>query len=881
MPQSPDFYREPTVETESETVHSTPLDVHALAEISSAPAPVNSTTIPEIQPSAAHLRKSIPALIDHVDKHAQHPTEEGLAYFHESKIHGPYRRARRTHFSTMVRQADKELGHTVEAESVTHEHPLIVEAAVDPRVADYLQQTKPIPLGYKNATGHQVRTACTPDFLVVLKDGRAALVEMQRYEDALKESKIGNPRFILKDGHFSDLPVQEAVKALGIPHLMLTAQDINPVLYGNLLFLGRGYTSKWAPGEGTQKLLEHMRAVRVSTVSELTMKPAGWTGDDVMGAIANRLVHVDLLKQRLGGLAPVHVYQSASLTLLTEKSASGTTPIPIEDAGHVPTAFDLSRYSDAQIDFALEQLAAIRPVIMGIMSAKDLHPEQRAHFREYKRAEAKFGAGLYGLLPDFHLRGNRNPRFHEIVEALLLMYVYFLARNSTAVSGEYNYGALRNACKSRGFSQEETPSRVTFYKNVSVAKADLRNIEARLGVDGAYQNLPATTISKISYERFARRAWQYSVVDHTPIPMRLIETLIGTPIPYSPWLTLMRDGSFRKMQAMHLTWERPNKDTMHALLWDCYKRNGRLPLSLGLDGEKAHDAVRVEQLLATAGIDKYGRRFTKPRDGKDIEWAFSYLMHALFAHLQGNYVLNQNPHDWPKGWDPGAFADMTIGGLWMAIDKFLFDFYNNKFVCHDFGGMTPNQMVAASLRLHGEQSFQIHSDLSQVRRVLLPHVSRGGIRKLARQTGFREHGQCFLPPIDMDPRWYGQEYVVKHDPTNITYVLGSINNTWTECRNRHVERFSDLDPLLLAGVSVEAVQLSRLHEKRKPQQAEQLADSLEEIFALPKDPLMMLKQQLMHAAPVDTTPMVDVDPWAMVSNSTIPAPRILGMEAFE
>jgi putative transposase len=635
-------------------------------------------------------------------------------------------------------------------------------------------------------------------------------------------------------------------------------------LFGNLLFLGRGYLHRWTPGPATAKLLEHMRGVRVTTIDALLESP-DWRSDDVYGSIAQGLIYADLKSVRLGGLAPVNVYASEAIATLLAVPPGTDPVVPTPSlVGQKVAAPDLSKYSPKALAIAWERFAAIKPVVIGVLRPRDLVQVARGWWRAFKRAAAKWGAGILGLIPDFYKRGHHGSHLSESQEAVLQACIEKTV-DPKANPEDKGFGAYLKASKNVG-----NVSRKTFFQRLAAHKVKLEVIAAEKGDKAAYQATPAAPLSISAVSRMARRAWQLGIIDHTPLPIRCRLTISGKRIDLSPWLTYMKDAGTHSARGMYLAWHRPRKESVIATLWDCLKRYGRLTDSLLLDGEKGHDSIVVEQFLARHEVDKICRRYLTPRDGHEIEGGFSLLMRALLMYIKGNYVANQDPRKRPEHWDPADFAERTVGSLHMLISRFLFGYFNKSVRLKDLGDLTPDEADDLSSRIHGERGFMLHPDLKQSRILLLPSVSRGGLRKLDRQHGLRLFGQDYLPPHAIDPVLYDKEYPVLSDPTDVRYVLAHVGGQWLEFQNRHKEEYEGLDPEMLAGISVEIVQTSRWHESQADERSELHADELDRILALPKDPLKVLHESIGKVPELPPPPQAS-GVWSEGDDSDIPA----------
>ncbi|MBY8965007.1 hypothetical protein KHP57_04755 [Algiphilus sp. NNCM1] len=771
-------------------------------------------------------------LIDYVDHFARVPNELGRNYIDEAIRSGPSRRVRRSPHHSAMRYSSEKRGEVVEAESVSLEYVLALECEHNSRVAQFSSQLPPIDLDYINAQNKRVVTSIRPDAFVELDDGRIAIVETKPEDKAHAEHIKGNPRFQPSSmkGCYIDSPANAATARHGLPFIVLTTDAVNHTLVSNLIFLGKGGHRASVASRTTEALVCHVQRIGVSTYEELA-KSEDWSADDLIHALNEGMVWVDIYRDRITGPAPTPVYRCKEFADLVR---SGSAQIEQRPKFPPPqeAIVELSRCSSAALKEAWTRLAAIREVLAGNQARSTLSRSEKNWHQRYLAAECDAQAGFLGLIPHYHARGHRGCKLAPKVEELLTLTVQEGACEQARYTGRY--GQLRATCRELGLAP---PSKTTFHKRLRAARAELRAIHSARGKDAAYQAQPAEKLTTSTISRLAQRSWQSATLDHTPLPIRLVETLLGTPIANSPWLTYMRDDADGGIRGVYLSFQRPTTLTVQSTLWDCYRRYQRFPETLRLDGEKPHDSIAVEKLLAHERIDKLCRRYMSPRDGSGIERGFSLFQHALLAYLNGNYVLRQDPKSWERGWRPDQLADRTLGSLWLATEEFFFDYYNTSFASPKTSGLSPDGYQAASARAHGARAYRVSTDLDADRPHLLPLVSRGGMRKLDRQNGIRIHGQRYLPNKPISPEFYGHTYIVKFDPLDITYIYVSLGGKWTDFCHQYAHQFSGLSSARLAGYSREIVELAQRHEAASPERAEQLGALLERVAQIPHDPL--------------------------------------------
>jgi hypothetical protein len=367
--------------------------------------------------------------------------------------------------------------------------------------------------------------------------------------------------------------------------------------------------------------------------------------------------------------------------------------------------------------------------------------------------------------------------------------------------------------------------------------AELDSIKAKGGVSAAYQEGPATPLSESATARNSPLPWVSAQLDHTPLPQKLIASFTKAPIKATPWLSIMRDTATNKVLGMHLTFDRPNSDVLFAVFWDCYKRYGRLPETLALDGEKPHDSVRVEQVLAEIGTDKISRRYKCPRDGSIVEGAFGVLMKALLDHLPGNYASRPNPMHWPEGWTPDEEAEVTTAKLWIALEGFLFHLNNEKLPQEKLGNLSPNEYEEVIEKTYGQRGHLDFTDYRDAQIAYLPTARRTGQRTLDRQHGIRIYNQPYLPIEPVAGVLYGKKFPTKYDPSDIRYALAYIDGRWIEIQHRHIHKFDGLNATELAAFSVEITEYSKRHIKDRDSRAQEFFEALDAVLSTSHDPL--------------------------------------------
>jgi transposase InsO family protein len=531
-------------------------------------------------------------------------------------------------------------------------------------------------------------------------------------------------------------------------------------------------------------------------------------------------------RKRIDGMATVPVYFNKSLSDLDNKSTTDHPLLNVEDGA------SLSELSPKALSAALDRFSQIHPALNN--PDHRLSTTQKKWLAAYKMEAASSGSGIFGLAPDFSSRGNSNRRISEEVIEILDAVVEEAAMRPNDSNHAPDLGLLRKRCKEAGLTP---PSKQTFYQELAKRKAELDSITAKGGASAGYQNAPAKPVPASSHSRSSPMPWIVAMIDHTPLPIRLVQSQTRAPIDKTPWLTKMVDDSSGAVLGFFITWDRPNSDHLLAVLWDCCRRFKRLPETIALDGERPHDSISVEKVLAKSGIDKVSRRYKSPRDGSAVERSFKTMQDAVLSHLDGNYAERPNPLAWPEGWRPTNDATLTMGALWLALEKFYFETHNQEIRQQSIGNLTPYEYMIAMEQGYGAREHLSYQDLDRSSALILPFVRRKGSRTLRRESGVRIHGHSYLPAEQVTGFSYGKEYAVKYDPLDIRYALVYINGNWTRFVHRHVERFKGMDPLELAAISVELIQASKQHNSESDERAEKNADALEKIFTASPDPL--------------------------------------------
>jgi putative transposase len=251
-------------------------------------------------------------------------------------------------------------------------------------------------------------------------------------------------------------------------------------------------------------------------------------------------------------------------TLLREKKVTVATPLP-DDPRRVEELELLRSASPRQLEVATERYKLLggANAAQGTVPARTLRGWREA-FRE---AEAVYGHGFLGLIPQWNKSGNRLPRLSSEQNALLETYITDHYETLKQPSMTAVYAQLSQEAQARHLP---APSYRTFCRRIKERPKQEQTLKrqgprAAAQQESFYWELEQTT------PRHGDRPWEIVHMDHTELDLELVSARTGRPLG-RPWATFMTDAFSRRLLVVYLTFDPPSYRSAMMALRECVWR---------------------------------------------------------------------------------------------------------------------------------------------------------------------------------------------------------------------------------------------------------------------------------------------------------------------
>ena len=592
---------------------------------------------------------------------------------------GPSRRVGGGRSNVSGRYPSKKMGVTIQFESHWVEVAGIYEMEHDAAVLEYFDQPPPIKLEYESATGKRMGVLHTPDFFVI-RETEAGWEEWKTEEDLQRLGERNPNRYRAGEGGRWCCPPGVAhAERLGLYYRVRSSAEIDRIFQRNIRFLEdyfRG-SHEVIPARREAAVAQVSAAPGLMLEDLLHLTDGTISADDIFALIAADVLYVDLCAAPLAEPAIVKVFpsrdaasgarsggQNAPLSgvglrcgsqitwdgrvwevaNLGETAVSllsgdqGLTELPVaafetlirenrlQVVGTEPegtadsTARDrLSRASEADLQAATHRSRLISLYLStGVLPPSEVVPA-RTFFRWLRgcrNAEATYGSGFLGLLPQSGSRGNYSAKLPESSRRLMQEYIegdYETLKQKTRYA---SWIRLKLACETQA---AQTPS----YKTFCLAIRDRSTFDQTLKRKGRRASYQVATFYwnlNLKMLRHGDRPFEIAHIDHTELDVECIAGaghLLGRP-----WMTLLTDAFSRRTLAFYLTFDPPSYRSCMMVLRECVRRFGRFPQILVVDGGREFESTYFETLLARYECTKKTRPSGEPRFGSTCERLF-------------------------------------------------------------------------------------------------------------------------------------------------------------------------------------------------------------------------------------------------------------------
>src|SRR6266487_4473711 len=773
------------------------------------------------------------------------------------------------------RYPSRKMNVTIQFESHT-ELGAIYVMEHDPGVLEFYDQPTKLKLHYLGPSGRRVTNWHPPDFLVLRQDG-ASLEEWKREEELERLVREHSARYQRNPSRgYRSAPAEAAAEALGLLYRVRSSRELSAVFIQNLMFLEDYWITPLVVDDFHRHLLlERVAAQPGVPLSEILEPKGEITADTVYALIASEALYVDLTAFPLGEHQQVRLFADAAsaaslphislpstpsllhtslswagrIYVLVELTASHALlqgefgePVSLprvffhhlieEGAMHPVTSTDAQPHKDVRkilnetgpeaMKVADTCLIAVQALLYGSLSEVTVTVSPRTLRRwkaQYQAAEAQYGCGYIGLIPQTNKRGNRTPRSDAVArelldEAIKQEYATPQRREKIAV-----YRAYEQACEKRGVAPLTLR---TFYRHLKCAVTT--EIETqRLGTRATYsEQLP---YPYLEYHTPVHGDHPFSIVhiDHTPLDIELVAQTSARNLG-RPWATFLMDAFSRRLLAVYLTFDPPSYRSCMMILRICVKRFGRMPQTLVVDGGKEFESQYFDHLLTHHRCQKTVRPPAQPRFGSVIERLFGTAHTTFLNNLLGNTQATKEPRTVTREVDPRRLAVWTLSDLYTFLCEWAYEVYDQ--MDHPSLGGSPRAMFVTGLAKTGERRNRgIAYDDVFIKETMPTSRSEKG--KIQRGKGIKLFGHYYQNEVFSERELAGQSVPIRYDPFDIGILYAFVLGQWIPCKSQFYAQLSGRSERELAIITAELRKTAQGDPESRGLSAARLAAFLE------------------------------------------------------
>jgi putative transposase len=495
---------------------------------------------------------------------------------------------------------------------------------------------------------------------------------------------------------------------------------------------------------------------------------------------------------------PIEVFE----TLLREKKVTIAMPLP-DDVRRLEEHERLRNASPKQLEVATERYK----LLGGASSGRSRVPARTLRqWREaFREAEAVYGHGFVGLIPQWNKSGNRLPRLSQEADALLEKYITHHYETLKQQPASAVYALLEREAQEHHIP---VPSYRTLCRRIKQRPKPEQTLKrqgprAAATAEPFYWELEQTT------PRHGDRPWEIVHMDHTELDIELVSARTGRPLG-RPWATFMTDAFSRRLLVVYLTFDPPSYRSCMMALRECVWRYGRFPQTLVVDGGSDFRSVYFEALLAYYSCTKASRPWAKPRFGSVVERLFGTANTQFVHNLTGNTQITKQVRQVTKSIDPKQHAIWTLGDLYTYLSRWAYEVYDTRL--HPAVDMTPREAFQKALTVSGARTHCSIDYDDTFRFFSLPTTAKG-VAKVQPGCGVKIN-QLYYWSDEFRPSTIEHTQVaVRYDPFDISVAYAFVKSRWIPCLSQYYLQFKDHSEreLLLATAELR----KRFHEQAK------------------------------------------------------------------
>lgn len=476
------------------------------------------------------------------------------------------------------------------------------------------------------------------------------------------------------------------------------------------------------------------------------------------------------------------------------------------------------------------------------------------------------GHEILALAPRHVDKGNRTQRLSaEQLAAMEQIRQSFYA-TPRAPNGKAAFRELQAYCEQKSVV---CPSYPTFLNHLKSLE-DEATRKVRYGKRIAYQNQQLYYTLAYDTPRHGVRPFECAHIDHTQLDIELKCRRTGLSLG-RPWLSMVVDAFSRRVMALHLGFQAPDRSVVLMTLRAFVKRWNRLPQMLMTDNGKDLIAQDVKHFLTSMGVHFRLRPAGQPRVGAVMERLFGTLNTQLLHNLEGNTELTKNVRMLSGTHLPKRLANWNLENLYVVMEHWAFEFYDQQ--RHPALDISPREAFHRALRETGERPHRAIAFNQDFIIATCPSVDRGGERTVDRQRGVKVHNFYYQSPHFDSVLLAKKKFPVRYDPYDVSRVFVQLpNRQWIEARSMQLQHLPRVNVRQLEAISAEYL---KVHSGRAHGRHDTIAGSLLLEFIATMSPDA---EVFRHAQMLGETEFLHEKLGLLNENQAVGRPKVFGLE---
>jgi putative transposase len=466
----------------------------------------------------------------------------------------------------------------------------------------------------------------------------------------------------------------------------------------------------------------------------------------------------------------------------------------------------------------------------------------------YRKAEALYGSGYLGLLPQTQRRGNSTSKLPEATKELMATVVRQDYETHKQKSIYASWSALQSACNDRGLT---APSYETFRQAVHAGAGHSQTVK-RMGPRAAYQQEPFYWELELTTPRHGDRPFEIAHLDHTELDIELVCSMTGRNLG-RPWLSLLTDAFSRRVLAFSLTFDPPSYRSCMMVIRECVARHSRLPQIFVVDGGPEFGSVYFETILARYECIKKTRPPAKARFGSVVERLFGTCNSQFIHNLRGNTQIMRQIRQVTASVNPKHEAVWTLGDLHEHLTCYLYDVYNS--LPHPALGQNPGDAYEAGMAHAGQRPWRYISNDRELFTMTLPTTAAGSAQVIPGR-GVKVHYIYYWSDLFRDPEVERRQVAIRYDPFDAGTAFAFVKGQWAQCRSEFYAIFHGRSERELMLATQELRRRQRQHAQGRALSARTLGDFLQSVEAQEVLLTQRLRDRQSGATPHESEPVV-------------------------